>query len=65
MSSIIKPAVTGQHPCKLAEEILKLMDDADTLTASIALEIAEALLRHRRAAETQFLNETSSPSVQS
>ncbi|MGB9233929.1 MAG: hypothetical protein WCC04_05915 [Terriglobales bacterium] len=41
------------------------MDDADTLTASIALEIAEALLRHRRAAETQFLNETSSPSVQS
>ena len=56
--------MTGQqHPCRLAEEIVKLVGDADDCTARIALEIAEALLRHRKIAEMEFLA-TSSASTQ-
>jgi hypothetical protein len=57
-------AVTGQHPCKLAEDVLKVIGDADDGTARIALEIAAALLRHRKIAEMEFLSESSSASIQ-
>ena len=35
------------HPSQLAEEIVKLVGDADDSTARAAIEIAQILLRHR------------------
>jgi hypothetical protein len=49
------------HPCKLADEILKIVGDTDDSTARVALEIASLLLRHRQIAQAEFLNGISPP----
>jgi hypothetical protein len=47
------------HPVQLAEEIMKLVGDADDSTANAALEIARVLLYHRKQAEIEFVSESS------
>ena len=49
------------HPTQLAEEIMKLVGDADDSTARAALEMAGILLRHRREAEIDFVNDSFAP----
>lgn len=49
--------MTGQTPIELAEEIVKVVGDADDNTAHSALEIAAILLRHRKSAEIDFHHE--------
>jgi hypothetical protein len=49
---------TGQHPCILADKILKVVGDADSSTARVALQIASLLLAHRDVAEAEFLRNT-------
>jgi len=46
--------VTGQHPQKLADEVIGVLRDADSNTAHTALEIAKLLLRHRDHAQLDF-----------
>ena len=41
-------------PVQLAEEIVKVVGDADDCTAHSALQIAEILLKHRKQAEIEF-----------
>ncbi|MGH9544687.1 MAG: hypothetical protein ACRD23_05675 [Terriglobales bacterium] len=51
-------AVTGQResmtPVQLAEEVIKVVGDAEESTAHSALQIAEILLKHRKSAEIEF-----------
>jgi hypothetical protein len=46
-------------PVQLAEEILKMVGDADDNTARTALDIARLLIGHRKSAEIDFLSEAS------
>jgi hypothetical protein len=56
-------AVTGQResmaPVQLAEEIVRVVGDADDSTARAALDIAGILLQHRKESEIAFLSEAS------
>ena len=47
-------------PCELAQEILKVVGDADDSTARIALKIADLLLMHRKDAEIDFIRDATS-----
>jgi hypothetical protein len=53
--------VTGQResmtPVQLAEEIVRVVGDADDNTANTAIKIAELLLLHRTMAEINFRKE--------
>lgn len=49
--------MTGQTPIQLAEQILRLVGDADDNTARTALRIADELLQHRKRAEIDFHQE--------
>lgn len=48
------PQRESMTPVQLAEEIVKVVGDADDNTARTALEIARLLLIHRKEAEIDF-----------